>query len=174
MINASLIISHNIFLNENERYKLSVDREPIEKTGVFTPVWMNGDVTTEPASEFFCKYEIKNDADKGSEVKRTKKGFSINIPQIPKEYVKQELSNEEWRKMNQNEKDDWYRKNPTPDSGENLLNIKDGGSEYLHFQHVISTKNNKGDAVHLVHFVKMRDVEKLEKSILHPSSIRKK
>ena len=173
MINASLIISHSIFLNKNERYKLSVDREPIEKIGVFTPVWMNGEVTTEPATEFFCKYEIKNeDADKGSEVKRTKKGFSINIPQIPKGYVKQELSNEEWRKMNQNEKDNWYDKNPTPDSGENLLNIKDGGSEYLYFKHVISTKNNKGDAVYLVHFIQMKGIEELEKSIIQPSPIR--
>ena len=110
MINASLIISHSIFLDENERYKLSVDQESIEKTGVFVPVWMNGDVTTEPATEFFCKYEIKNKStDKGSEVKRTKNGFSINIPQIPKEYVKQELSNDKWRKMSQNERDNWYR-----------------------------------------------------------------
>ena len=167
MINASLIISHSIFLNKNERYKLSVNREPIEKTGVFTPVWMNGDVTTEPATEFFCKYEIKNEyADKGSEVKRIKKGFSINIPQISKEYVKQKLSNEEWRKMSQNERNNWYKKNTPPDSGENLLNIKDGGCEYLSFKHVVSTKNNKGDAVHLVHFVHMKDIESLEKSII--------
>ena len=127
---------------------------------------MNGDVTTEPAAEFFCKYDIENDNNKNAEIKRIKKGFSINIPQIPKGYVKQELSDEKWRKMSPQETTNWYNKNPTPPSGKNLLNIKDGGGQYLSFKHIVKTKNNKGDAVYLAHFIKIQDIKILEESII--------
>ena len=155
MATASLIISHSIFLNEEERYNLSVDCKSIEKIGVFTPVWMNRDVTTEPAAEFFCKYEITNENDNKSEVKRIKKGFAVNLPQIPKEYVERELSNESWRKMSPKEKSDWYDNNPIPLSGKNLLNIKDGGGKYLSFKHIVKTQNDKGDAIYLIHSIKI-------------------
>jgi hypothetical protein len=88
-------------------------------------------------------------------------GYKINIPQVPKGYVKKELSNEEWREMTMDERRAWYSENMPPLSSSNLLDKKDLGGKYLTFKVV----KKKVDDVSLIHFVVIKDWAELAESV---------
>src|ERR1022692_4107637 len=73
-----LTIAHNLFLTEEERFKMTVIDAEIETIGICLPVWINKFKTSEPAEEVFCKYHLQNNADSESVI-ITENGFEINL-----------------------------------------------------------------------------------------------
>ena len=137
-----LTITHNIFLNDEQR-ELIAKGESVEVTGVSLPVWICKDqknkrgFTTEPALEVFCKYRLTN-VPRPKVVCRTQEGYQINLPQLPKGYKEPErISNDDWRKMSKAQQQSWYEKNRRPPTGENLkgkhgrLSWKEVGQEKI-------------------------------------------
>jgi len=155
-----LSILHNIFLTPDEINQL-LSQQEIEVIGASLPVWFYKGNTSEPAEEVFCKYRLTNNPEYKT-IKTEKNGYAINMPQIPQTYVKPErLTDEEWRELTAIEQTEWYEKNQTPVSANNLKSIDNGGAEYLHFkEHSKITKNNK--AIMLIHTVEIRTTEWLK------------
>ena len=58
-MSVTLTIHHNIFLTREERLSLH-SGESIETIGYAIPVWTEGEATTEPAKEVFCRYYLLN------------------------------------------------------------------------------------------------------------------
>jgi hypothetical protein len=59
MATTALIVTHHIYLTQEERYKLSQPGAVVEVMGVSSPVWVKkGKWVTETAHEVFCNYEI--------------------------------------------------------------------------------------------------------------------
>lgn len=133
--NLSLTISHIIFLDRNQRYDIYEGKE-CNLIGVSVPVWMKKDKTSEPASEVFVKYKITTNSNK-TIIKHNKEGYEISLCDL--------------ETLNDND----------PDI-KGLLDIKDGGSEWLAFKQnkKFKMKNNKN--LNLVHFVQMKPLEELE------------
>jgi len=116
-----LSISHNIALTMEQREKVA-DRETIEVIGVSVPVWVALDrqnkqgVTSEPASEVFCKYWITNEKE-DTPIQFHKKGYKINVPQLPEDYEEKTLTDEELLKMSSKERGEWHMNNKKPPCG---------------------------------------------------------
>lgn len=157
-----LSLSHFIYLTREERYSLH-DGIPVNVIGITLPVWFHRGDTSEPASEVFTEYLIENDPDKDSIIYTTFKGFQFNLPQIPKDFERVEVSNDEWRRMSDLDKKDLADMNEEPLNSKLLLDLKDGGSEYLHWEQ--HTKKNKGKRVLAIkNYLEIKDVSKLEES----------
>lgn len=139
---ATLIISHNLYLNYEQRYALH-ERNAVEVIGVSVPVWFRQGNTSEPAKEIFCKYKITNEF-KTKSIISNEAGYTINLPQII-EFKSGKLEQEVQSFVNNNM--------PT---SKKLLDIKDGGSEWLEFRHF--TKLGKHN---LIHFVEIKPEEVL-------------
>ena len=77
----TLIISHYLYLNREQRYLLHENKEPIEVHGISVPVWFQKGNTSEPAKEVFCKYRITNETTTKS-ITATNCGYLINLPQM--------------------------------------------------------------------------------------------
>lgn len=146
-----LCISHNIFLTKDQRYDLYKGKT-LEVIGVSVPVWFyNKKETNEPASEVFCKYILKSEnkhfqknieiTKEGYEITLFKESFTTNIQNKIKKYFK--LNN-----------------NLTP-SSKSLLDIKDGGSEWLYFQIYEAT-----DLINILHSVEIQKIENLTNSLV--------
>ena len=54
--------------------------------------------------------------------------------QVPDDYEKIEIEEDEWNEMTEKERLLWEEMNKEPDSAENLRDIKDGGNEFLKFK----------------------------------------
>lgn len=144
----TLIVSHNIGLTKEERYKLH-NGETIDVVGVSVPVWLEKGTTSEPANEVFVKYKLTN-IKKNQQIKTNEFGYEINIPQINTE-VKEESS------IN------------FPNS-KNLLDIKDGGIEFLEFKQysqssliIDGEKTNRN--LNVVHSIEIRKIEEIINSL---------
>lgn len=161
-----LIISHNIFLTREERYAL-VGGDVIEVVGISLPVWFSSEHTSKPAEEIFCKYEIQNNLkEKPGTIKCMGGGYSINLPQIPKDWKPApNISNEEWRKMSEKELSSWYKHYSEPKNAMNLKDINDGGSEYLKFKYLGEFKD-RGKKIHLMNYCIIKTINVLQDSIL--------
>lgn len=182
-----LFVNHNIFLTREERYSL-VNRERVETTGVSVPVWMeyNTGKTTEPAEEVFCRYRLDNDKSRKPSVRGLRSdeghgiGYWINIPQLPEDWKDLppidynqlgEMSAEE-RKRFCELRDQWFKKNPQPPSGESLRDHKDKGGEYLRFEMKMSAKMNSQEVelsklkILVSHSVEIKTLAKLEESMV--------
>lgn len=149
-----LSLFHNIFLTPEEIGKLC-SGEDIEIIGASLPVWYYRGNTSEPAEEVFCKYLLtnkKNDSPNLISIRDDRSGYNINMPQIPEGYIPRSISDDDWRKMNDDEQSMWYEMHPVPLSVKNLRPITEGGAEYLHFreQNVIQINNRNVNAVHVV------------------------
>lgn len=72
-----LTISHNVFLNSDERDQLSAPGGQVETAGVCLPVWVRGKVTSEPAEEVVCRYRVVNDP--GEPVGMADDGFTLRL-----------------------------------------------------------------------------------------------
>ena len=118
----TLIISHYLYLNREQRYLLHENKEPIEVHGISVPVWFQKGNTSEPAKEVFCKYRITNETTTKS-ITATNCGYLINLPQMI-EFKPGKVSEQMQIIFNNN----------LPTS-EKLLDIADGGSEWLEFRH---------------------------------------
>lgn len=147
-----LCISHNIFLTKEQRYDL-YKGNIIEVVGVSVPVWFhNRKETNEPAVEIFCKYILKCEnkhfhknieiTNEGYEITLLRENFTTNIQNKIKKYFK----------LKQN--------NYTP-SAKSLLDIKDGGSEWLNFQIYETT-----DLINILHSIEIQKIENLLNSLV--------
>ena len=159
----SIAINHNIWLTRDQRYSLH-EGNTIVVVGVSLPVWVFKDKkTSEPAKEIFCKYHLKKSDE--SPIKILEDGYEITIP--TREGTLPKISDEEWRDLNQNDPDkleDMYRKCQNECNTKNLLDIKDGGSEYLNFRehNKISIDN---ELINFIHFVEVSNIEVLIDSL---------
>ena len=166
----TLSIVHNIFLTRDQRYSLNQGNRLLI-TGVSLPVWFFKGDTSEPAEEVFCKYILLNQKDKPTSITETKRGYKINLPQVPESYQLPSLTNDEWRLMSEKQKSDWYTKTRKPIGGWKLLDYVDGGSKGLHFK--ISenknlskkTGNDLLEKTNVVHLIIIRDYDELESSL---------
>lgn len=119
----ALFINHNIFLS-NEQYKELEKNKKIKTLGVSVSVWVNAKTTktTEPAVEFFCDYEICGEKDcKEENIKITKNGFKVTLPEKieiknPKNISFEELSkmSKEEREYHERKRKRWWLKNIEP------------------------------------------------------------
>jgi hypothetical protein len=131
----TLTISHNVFLNEKQRYDLHRG-EPVEVIGASVPVWFHKGNTSEPAKEVFCLYRLTNDKF-FRPIMQTTNGYHISLPQKPDAH-----------KMT---------------TSINLLNIKDGGSEWLYFTQSNIIQGKKKFTT--IHFIEIKPIEKLLKTL---------
>lgn len=147
-----LCISHNIFLEKEQRYSL-YKGNTIEVVGVSVPVWLhNKRETSEPGVEVFCKYILKCEnkqfqknieiIDEGYEITLFKESFSTNVQNKIKKYFK-------------------IKNNNYIPSAKSLLDIKDGGSEWLNFQ--IYESN---DLLNILHSIEIQKIENLLTSLV--------
>ncbi len=156
----SLVISHNVFLADEE-IKTLVNGEPIIIIGACVPVWFDKGDTSEPVTEVFCEYRLKNDSEKACFITSNKRGFSINLPQIPKGYEEpKKVPDDRWRKMSTLKQQEWYDRHKKPISADNLLN-----SGYLRFDKRKKTKQDN-KTISILHNVEIKKIEALLESLL--------
>jgi len=155
-----LVVSHNLFLTKEQRYKWH-DGEDLEVVGVSVPVWVDGQDTSEPSSEIFTKYQLKSEGGKPS-LKAKRKYYEINVPKVavcekPKipEFLLSLLPKREQDKL---------QGLTSGLSLQNLLDLKDGGSEWLAFKtNTKITKNKK--KINATHFIEIKDMSGLLDSL---------
>jgi hypothetical protein len=162
-----LSISHNLFLTRQERYDWYNGKD-LTVIGASCPVWFNadrppGNQTSEPAIEVFCKYNLIN-RQENIYIRHTAEGYDVLVPKEPLTKATPP-TDEIWKSMKPTEKENWYRKNePTP-SIHNLLDIKDGGSQWLAFRQY--NKIKKGNrSLNLIHFFEIADWDEMLDSLL--------
>lgn len=155
----SLAIHHNIHLTRDQRYALHAG-DVVETIGVSVPVWFMNKLTSEPAKEVFCKYKLKNPK-KDVPIRILSTGYEISIPY--REGTKLEISDEEWRDLNMNNKEkleEMYKGLVQEVSSKNLLDIKDGGTGHLVYREHNKVKQGD-DVLSIMHFVCMSAMEDL-------------
>lgn len=149
---ATLTISHYLYLSREQRYKLHTG-ETLDIIGVSVPVWFHKGSTSEPAKELFCKYKISNDP-VNKTIMPTEEGYSINLPQ------KVELGDK-------NIPDEIQEAEATSiqlGTSDKLLDIKDGGSEWLEFRQYNKVQQGEHQ-FNVVHFVEIKPVELLQDTL---------
>lgn len=151
----TLVISHYIYLNREQRYKL-FDGENIETFGVSVPVWFDKGTTSEPAKEVFCRYLVKN-VKNHEAIKTLKDGYEINIPQSVRPLAK--FEEQEDYSINSKKKISNYF-----DRSLKLLDPEDGGAEWLEFKQY-ATMKHKRKKVEVVHSVEIKDIRILENTL---------
>ena len=165
-MNLTLSIIHHVFLTREERYKL-IKGHPVETVGVNSPIWSSNDFTTEPAEEIFCKYTLVNDGTTtiypSGTVERCQDGYLVTVPSKAKAFRRP--NNETWRKMLPEEREQWYESHNSPPNFKKLLDIKDGGAEYLRFQ-FHKTMRYKEHEVNVFHYIEIKDIGILNDSIV--------
>ena len=118
----TLAIGHSLFLTREERYAL-FNGESICVIGVSVPVWFYKGVTSEPAIEVFANYKLSN-SDHTS-IKHVKTGYEIVLPKhLP--YDKQ-----------------FDPQGSMLPSLDMLLDIKEGGNEFLAFSQYNKVRKDK-------------------------------
>jgi hypothetical protein len=160
----SVAVEHFVHLTREQRYALH-NGETIKCVGHSVPVWNDKGKTSEPAQEVFCYYTLLNDKTSPVTVKQHKDGYEINLPQLPPNYVKPPvIADELWRMWKPEDKEKYWKKFKVPVSSQNLLDIKDGGSEVLGFGQV-ERANLKGEPVNLIHYIRIATRESLIESL---------
>lgn len=152
----TLILSHYIYLDRAERYKL-FNGESVETSGISIPVWFEKGSTSEPAQEVFCRYKIKNVRDHES-IKSLKDGYEINLPQSVAliDKIKSGIDNETFESLKK-----LYE---LYDRSLKLLDPEDGGAKWLSFKQY-GTLTYKRKKVDVVHSVEIKDIEILKKTL---------
>lgn len=165
---ATLFVHHQIYLNKEEVNELN-NKKTLTIRGVCIPVWFHKKDTSEPAEELFCNYILKNNKiNKKVMVLKDEEmpiGYKIYLPQVPKSYKPREMSNESWREMTPDEQNMWFYDHPVPDSIENLLDVKDGGNEYLSFDYKDRFPVEDEKYVTIRHCVEIKRTENLMKTL---------
>lgn len=155
----TISIQHSIYLSKKERYNLHEQKE-VDVVGVSVPVWHLENKTSEPAKEIFCNYYLRNPK-KEIPIKTMNDGYLICLPyKIPTSRVR-EISNEDWLKLNQEQREAYYTAIPNEISSTSLLDIQDGGSETLMYRESNTIKN--GDKfIKIVHYVNIYSIDYLK------------
>ena len=157
----SLVIHHNLHLTREQRYALH-EKNTMECIGVIVPVWVSGAMTSEPAREVFCRYRIKNTGEKAP-IKLVDGGFELTIPDRQPIAPPQCISNEEWREMTEQEKEEIASFQMPGSSSLNLLDLKDGGTGTLMYrEHSKIRADGHPGSVAIVHLVQIRPIEDLK------------
>jgi hypothetical protein len=159
-----LTVHHNIHLTRQERYALH-QGEDLLVIGTSLPIWTVKNITSEPGKEVFCYYYLKNPK-KEVPIKILPDGYEITIPY--REGTKLEISDEEYRRIvseNKEKLDELYAKTTKEVSSKNLLDIREGGSEFLNYRE-LNTVLVKEKEIQIMHHVTIGTIEKLEKSFL--------
>ena len=141
MSSLTLAVSHNIFLNRDQRYDLFNNKE-IDVIGVSVPVWFHKGKTSEPGHEVFCKYKIIP-TKFTLLVKHNSVGYDVHLPH-----------------ETHNTKDDKIN----PLTIKNILDIEDGGISWLAFRQFGKAKKNKTNII-ITNFVEIKDIDELEKTL---------
>ena len=157
----TLIVSHNITLSRDERYRLHAG-EAVATVGVSVPVWFDRGNTSEPAQEIFVKYKLTNQLD-DFPVKTVRDGYEINMPQYDAE-LEDQLKNvdpETLRALG------IQKELPT---AKNLLDVRDGGAQFLQFRQFTKTTLvadgvNTKTPPSITHSVEPRTVEELKETL---------
>jgi len=156
-----LIIHHNIYLNREQRYALH-DGQDVEVPGVCVSVWCRGKVTSEPAREIYCRYLLRN-LGHDEPLKMVKDGFEISLPNRPP--VVGKISDEMWRCLDAEGKDEYYSVFKNGASTMNLLDVVDGGSECLMYREHSKIRYADDDGpITIIHLIQIRDIRALEAS----------
>jgi hypothetical protein len=160
----ALFVTHNIFLTNNQLNEL-IDKNFLETTGVSVPVWVNASngKNTEPALEYFCKYEIINDLDKQESIETVdRKGYRIYLPQSDWEPIKEteDFSNlsEEERKNYEKKIKKWWEKNPEPQSIKTLKKSKYFRTQIKKLDEEFDKINYKVDVQHIIEIKTMESL----------------
>jgi hypothetical protein len=141
----TLVIAHNIFLTREERYNLQKG-EPLEVVGVNVPVWLHKKVSSDIPQEVFCKYRLYNEG-KNKAIVVTSNGYTITIPkEKPKEVENVPPAILEGLGIRE--------------GGTCLLDIKDGGSEWMEFKQY-NKMIQKDKTFYIAHFVEIKPIEVL-------------
>ena len=158
-----LAVAHQIFLTKEERYALAEGGQ-IKVIAPSVPVWFFRGITSEPATEVFCRYTITNKPTE-ADVKFAADGYKINLPQLPADYQSPpHIPDDEWRLLPLEDQEKWHSQHDRPPYGKNLLDVQDGGSAYLRFQmQKKMKKDNK--MIDLVHYVCIQDMQVLFASL---------
>lgn len=159
----NLNIQHNIHLTREQRYQLH-DGVDVEVVGVSIPVWIINNVTSEPVTEVFCKYYLKNPKLE-IPIKILKDGYEITIPY--RQGKKLEISDEEWRDLsfkNPDKLHEMYASLPKEVSTKNLLDLIEGGSEFMNYKELNKIMIND-KTINVMHFVTISTIEKLNISL---------
>lgn len=85
-MSSSLVISHHVFLNKQQRYALQVPEAEIEVIGVCSPVWINNEEhQSKIVEEIFVKYRFRHcpEPEKHT-ITFTNEGFIVKMsPNMP-------------------------------------------------------------------------------------------
>lgn len=150
----TLIISHNIYLTRDERYELASGKD-ITVVGISIPVWFYKGNTSEPAPEIYCKYMLSNKPNEYP-VCTYEQGYKINLQQIPQN-IELKKKPKNWNEYSLNQRIEWYKRYNYPISGNDLLDVEDGGLEFLQYNHYnkIVGINGTINATHVIHINKL-------------------
>ncbi len=144
---SKLTILHNIQLSREERYYLQNEENVVQIIGICVPVWCNGEETSEPAREIFCRYVLKNSKiDKA--IRILEDGFIITLPNYIKVKATDGLI--------------FANKSNNQRSYKNLLDPIDCGGRTLQYRE----KNKaiyKNRQITIMHYVNIRDEEESNK-----------
>jgi hypothetical protein len=152
-----LTIYHNVHLTKDQVYDLH-DGKEIVAVGVSMPIWFVGKLTSEPANEVFCKYYLKNPKQE-KPIKILEDGYEITIPHHLGESPDIHEAMENLTKL---EKINAKTKKEV--SSKNLIDIADGGSEFLNYRELDKViVNNK--ELSIMHYVVINRMQKLEESL---------
>lgn len=152
----TLVISHYIYLNRDERYKL-FNGESVETLGVSVPVWFDKGSTSEPAKEVFCQYLVKNNRNH-EVIKTLKDGYEINLPQSIAFLKKMKEGFDEKQLLDHIKGNDFF------DRSIRLLDAEDGGAEWLEFKQYASMRLKK-KKIEVVHSVEIKDISILQQTL---------
>jgi len=158
----SLTIHHKIYLTKEQRYALHEGIDLV-LTGVSIPVWFTKNFTSEPGREVFCRYYLKN-SKRDTPIQILKDGYEVVLPH--RKSSRPEISDEQWRELSRQGKleEEYYSKCVTEVSSKNLLDIKDGGSQYLFYREHNQVKKDD-TTMKIAHFVTMEDMSVLTDSL---------
>lgn len=147
----TLSISHNIFLTPEQRMSW-FNGQNIHVIGVSCPIWHDEKTTSEPANEVFSIYTLLN-SEENIFIRDVDNGYEITVPKEPAEAPPYNV----FDKMTTDEKMHWQSQQTT--TIKNILDIKDGGIEWLAFRQFNKTRHS--DGLNIVHYVEIKDISEL-------------
>ena len=167
--NLALFLIHNIFLT-NTQIEYFFKKKEIEVVGVSIPVWVNAKTseTSEPASEIFCQYIIKQHR-KESDIEFLKNGYQISLcnkkNKKPKEINFEELSNmtKEERKEFESKRNKWFKEN-----SKIILEYLKNGYYRTEIKKINQTFDKLPNClIDVQHIVEIKTIDKLNQSLVN-------
>jgi hypothetical protein len=151
-----LTIYHNIHLTKDQVYDLHNGKN-IKVVGVSIPIWFIGKLTSEPANEVFCNYYLKNPKQE-TPIKILQDGYEISLP-----YYMGATTTVATAMDNLTNLKSIHSKSAKEVSSKNLLDIIDGGSEFLNYRELDKINVNNKE-LSIMHYVVINRMQKLQES----------